>query len=536
MESVTRVLRLRNNSALKPIQITKSKTNTNHNGTDDGDYYLIATGEEQPLSPSARMFHEPNLNIYIVAIIGFKSPINPRVAYEKLPQSLLKHPRFSSLQVVDDKNGGIMKWVPTIVNLNNHIIIPNIPQTLDSPDKFLEDYAYNLSKTSIDSSIPMWDLHLHNLKTSQAEAVGIFRIHHSIGDDTSLMSLLLACTRQIDNPDAVPTVPRKKDSNSGWFSSLESGRGGPWWKQCFMEVCMVFWLVWNTLVDVGYIMATAMFLRDTETPIKSQAGAGLNPKRFVYRTVSLDDMKLVKNAMNMTINDVAIGMTQAGLSRYLNRRYGERRKDFVATEKKNNLPKKKIRLRSNLLVNIRPSSGIQALADLMEKNAEAKWGNWLGYVILPLTIGIRDDPLDYVREAKAMIDRKKHSLEALCSFSIGAFVFKLFGIKAANTISHMAVGYTTLGFSNLVGPQEEIGFYGHDMEFIAPSCYGHPHSLMINFQSYVNKMTIVLSVDETTMPDPHKLLDDFETLLKLIKEAVYAKGLVEKDMSKAAST
>ncbi|XP_076955779.1 wax ester synthase/diacylglycerol acyltransferase 11-like [Bidens hawaiensis] len=518
--------------ALKPLQIT---TITNHND----DNMIIATGEEQPLSPASRLFHQPNFNVYIIAIIGFKNPLNTRVMHDKLLLTLIKHPRFSSVQVVDHKNGGIMKWVPTIVNLNNHIIIPNIPQTLESPNNFLEDYVYNLSKTSIDSSIPMWDLHLLNLKTSNVEAIGIFRIHHSLGDGASLISLLLACTRKIDNPDAVPTVPRKKDSNSGWFSSLSYDRGGPWWKWCFMVVCMVYWLVWNTFVDIGYIMATAFFLKDTETPIKAPEGVNLTPKRFVYRIVSLDDMKLIKNAMNTTINDVAIGVTQAGLSKYLNRRYGEGKNDEGANEKKNNLPKKNIRMRSMLVVNMRPSSGIQELADMMEKNSEAKWGNLFGYVILPFTIGIRDDPLDYVREAKATIDRKKHSLEALFSTSVSALVFKLFGIKAANTISHKAAACTTLGFSNLVGPQEEIGFYGHAIEFLAPSCYGHPHGLMINFQSYVNKMTIVLSVDDNSIPDPKQLLDDIEASLKLIKEAVYAKGLIKDDeegLSQAAFT
>ncbi|KVH89025.1 O-acyltransferase, WSD1, C-terminal [Cynara cardunculus var. scolymus] len=470
MESLTKGLRWRKTS-LKPIQITKrgletTITNGINGGSINHDYdsvnnqYMTTSGEEQPLSPAARLFHEPNFNVYVIAIIGSKNPINPCIIYEKLPHTLLKHHRFSSLQVVDDKNGGTMKWVPTDVNLDNHIIIPTIPQTLDSPDKFLEDYVYNLSKTSIDSSKPMWDLHLLNLKTSDAEAVGIFRIHHSLGDGTSLMSLLLACTRQISNPDAVPTIPTNK--NSGWFSyySSRSGSGDPWWRRWFMMVCMGFWLVWNTLVDVAYFMATALFLKDTETPLKAPAGAEFTPRRFVYRT---------------------------------------------------------------------------ALADMMEKNTEAKWGNWIGYVLLPFTIGIRDDPIDYVREAKATIDRKKHSLEALYTFSISELVLKFFGIKAASSLSHKIITHTTLCFSNLVGPLEEIGFYGHGMEFIAPSSYGQPHGLMINFQSYVNKMTIVLSVDESTIPDPHKLLDDLEDSLKLIKEAVYAKGLVkEESMPQAA--
>ena len=66
---------------------------------------------------------------------------------------------------------------------------------------------------------------------------------------------------------------------------------------------------------------------------------------------------------------------------------------------------------------------------MMEKNTKAKWGNSFGYVLLPFTIGLRDDPLDYIREAKATVDRKKHSLEALCSFYMAGFVYKFFGIK-----------------------------------------------------------------------------------------------------------
>lgn len=45
-------------------------------------------------------------------------------------------------------------------------------------------------------------------------------------------------------------------------------------------------------------------------------------------------------------------------------------------------------------------------------------------------------------------------------------------------------------------------------------------ALMINFQSYVNKMTIVLSVDEDTIPDPHQLCDDIVESLNLFKDAL----------------
>uniref|UniRef100_A0A7N0T4J1 diacylglycerol O-acyltransferase n=1 Tax=Kalanchoe fedtschenkoi TaxID=63787 RepID=A0A7N0T4J1_KALFE len=243
-----------------------------------------------------------------------------------------------------------MKWVRTQVDLSNHVRIPKIDVNMNiSPDKIVEDYVSNLTKTSLDMSKPLWDLHLLNIKTSQAEATGVFRIHHSMGDGTSLMSLLLACTRQMANPQALPTIPTAlKDRKC-----RQLGFGGCFWNLQKM--------LWNTLVDIVMFMCTALFLKDTTTPLTGPPGVEFTPRRFVHRTVSLEDMKLIKNHLNATINDVALGVTEAGLSRYLNRKYGElQKKDAGSFENQNYLPKK-IRMRSTLLINLRPA-GIQDLA------------------------------------------------------------------------------------------------------------------------------------------------------------------------------
>ncbi|OAY49015.1 wax ester synthase/diacylglycerol acyltransferase 11 [Manihot esculenta] len=498
---------------LKPVQTGRVNKNTEE------------IAEEEPLSPAARLFHEPNFNVYVLAIMGCKTRIHPRVIKANLVHTLLKHPRFSSLQVIDKKNNKEMKWVRTEVDLDKHVLVPELDESIEAPDRFIEDYISSLTKTIINRSQPLWDLHLLNLKTSDAEAIGVFRIHHSLGDGTSLMSLLLACTRQISDPEALPTVPtmvkkqQQQEEKKGFLVKF------------WMYVMKVWWVIqlfWNTMVDVFMFMVTMLFLKDTETPLKGPPGVEFTPRRIVWRTVSLDDFKLVKNALNATVNDVALGVTQAGLSRYLNRKYGDEfneNDNEEPTQMKNNLPKN-IRLRATLLVNVRPVSGIQALADMMEKEGEAKWGNWIGYVLLPFTIAIRDDPIDYVREAKATVDRKKRSLEAFCTFSIAEMILKLLGIKTANSISHRTISHTTMCFSNLVGPQEEIGFYGHPMAYLAPSSFNQPHGLMINFQSYANKMSIVLSVDEKTVPDPHQLIHDIIGSLKSIKDAVVSRDLV----------
>ena len=49
-------------------------------------------------------------------------------------------------------------------------------------------------------------------------------------------------------------------------------------------------------------------------------------------------------------------------------------------------------------------------------------------------------------------------------------------------------------------------------------------AVTLHFQSYMNKIKMVLAVDELTVPDPYLLLDDLAESLKLIKDAVVTKS------------
>lgn len=79
---------------LKPIE-TKKACKKN-----EGKEMEMVTREEEPLSPAARLFHEPSFNLYIIAIMGCKTQICPQVVKANLVHTLLKHPRFYSLQVL----------------------------------------------------------------------------------------------------------------------------------------------------------------------------------------------------------------------------------------------------------------------------------------------------------------------------------------------------------------------------------------------------------------------------------------------------
>ncbi|XP_008793154.2 O-acyltransferase WSD1-like isoform X2 [Phoenix dactylifera] len=467
--------------------------------------------EEEPMSPAGRLFLQPRFNCHIVSVIGCGKRMDVDAVKAGLEASLARHPRFSSIQVSDEKK---LRWVRTKVNVEDHVIVPDLDPDAASvnPDKVVEDYVAALSGAPMDHSRPLWELHILNVATAEAAAVAVLRVHHSLGDGISLMSLLLACTRQCSEPDCLPSIPDARRSTSAAANS----RSG------LLALLLWIWadlvLAWHTLVDAIIFAATLAFVKDTRTPLMGMEGVEFHPKRFVHRTVSLDDIKDIKKAMNCTVNDVLVGITSAGLSRYLDRRYGEG--DDMKKKEKKGLPGN-IRLRTALLVNIRRTPGIHALAEMMEKGkGGAKWGNKLGYMVLRFPIAVFEDPLEYIRRGKAIAERKKNSLEAVFTYWSAWVIVKIFGIKAAAALCYRMVIHTTLSFSNIIGPVEKIGFYGHPVVYIAPSVYGHPHALTLHFQSYMNTMKIVLAVDELTIPNPNQLLDDLAESLRLIKDAI----------------
>lgn len=188
---------------------------------------------------------------------------------------------------------------------------------------------------------------------------------------------------------------------------------------------------------------------------------------------------------------------------------------------------KEIRLRACLLVNIRPTTGVQDLANMMAKGSKCKWGNWIGYMLFPFSLALHDDPLEHLRRVKSIINRKKNSLEALLTFTSTKILIKLLGVVRAASLTSRTISNTTMSFSNLVGPSEEVSLFGHPITYIAPSANGHPHALTMHFQSYMNKMTISLTVDPTAICDPHQLCDDLEESLRSIKAAVQERSATQ---------
>ena len=165
---------------------------------------------------------------------------------------------------------------------------------MSTADQLLEEYASSLSTMALPLSRPLWDLHLINVRTTKAEATAILRMHHSLGDGVSLMHLLLACMRKTSDPNSFPSLPQSVQSESS--RQKAAGSCSRVWTRLLLWLWMALALAWNTVVDVMMFVATSIFLKDTQTPITGVRGTEFHPHQFVHRTISLDDVKVIKNA------------------------------------------------------------------------------------------------------------------------------------------------------------------------------------------------------------------------------------------------
>jgi hypothetical protein len=121
-----------------------------------------------------------------------------------------------------------------------------------------------------------------------------------------MLSLFMACTRSAADPAALPSLPparrragpvyavrRRPLSLSSAAGALDALAALAVWLLSFLV------LVWHTVVDVACFFATAVsLLGDAPTVLKGKEGTEFEPRRFVNRTLSLDDIKYVKNAMS----------------------------------------------------------------------------------------------------------------------------------------------------------------------------------------------------------------------------------------------
>ncbi|KAJ4825392.1 hypothetical protein Tsubulata_024080 [Turnera subulata] len=460
--------------------------------------------DDEPLTPAGRLFVRPELDTIIHCVIGAKLPLDIEAIKETIKNSLMvKHPRFRSL-LVRDKHG-VEHWRRTELDVDRHIIVVN---DLEAPDgdgdieRVVNDYVAGLSvSTPLAADKPLWEVHLLMRQRS-----AVLRIHHALGDGISLMSMFLASCRKANDPTAAPTMG--VGGAAGKSRQGLAGIGGKNWGEAFVGVLKI---VWFTLVYCLEFLFRCLFIRDRETVFSGGDGVELWPRKLATAKFLIEDMKLVKKAVgNATINDVLLGVISSGLSRYLDHRSPKALQDGL-------------QVTGVALVNLRDQSGLQDVSELMKPKSGTRWGNRFGIILIPICYhkGV-SDPLLYVKKAKAMIDKKKRSLEAYFSYWVGHLILSLLGTKAAYVLNYRVLCNTTFTISNVVGPQEEITLVGNPVTFLRVNTSSIPHALTMHMVSYAGRADMQILVAKDLIPDPEFLAKCFEDSLLAMKQAAAA--------------
>ncbi|CAA2960158.1 O-acyltransferase WSD1-like [Olea europaea subsp. europaea] len=365
------------------------------------DYFLSFMDRDEPLTPAGRLFLQPETSQIINCLIGVKNPIDADAFKAEVKNSvLLKHPRFCSLMV--KHSSGREYWRRTEVDVDRHVLVFDKPLSDDpsiSDEDSVNDYLADLSVSSpLNTDKPLWEIHL-----LMAHNCLVFRLHHALGDGISLMSMLLSCCRRADDSSQLPTA-------GGVGTSSTPRRRRSLWT--LMKV------VWYTLVYVLEFMLRSLWLKDKKTVVSGGAGVELWPRKLATAKFRLDDMKTIKKATtDATINDVLFGVLSCGFSRYLDIRSPKALGEGL-------------KLTGAAMVNLRPQPGLQDISKLMNNVSGTRWGNKFGMMLLPIYYHKGgSNPLEFLKRAKSMIDKKKLSLEAPCSYKLGHFVMSFFGAK-----------------------------------------------------------------------------------------------------------
>ncbi|XP_073151846.1 wax ester synthase/diacylglycerol acyltransferase 11-like [Henckelia pumila] len=443
---------------------------------------------DEPLTPAGRLFLQPLMDQVINCAIATVDPLDIEAIKNEIRNSvMLKHPRFSSLMVRD--SGGREHWRRTEVNLDRHLVIRHQPLSDDPESDAVNDYMADLSYSSpLSMDKPLWELHF-----LMAHRTAVFRVHHALGDGISLMSMLLCSCRSIEDPEKLPAI-----AGVGASSSPRRRWG-------LLSLLKVFWY---TLIYVFEFGLRTLWLKDKKTALSGGAGVELWPRKLATASFSLEDMKTVKRAVaDATINDVLFGVITCGFSKYLDIKSPKAMREGH-------------QITGVSMVNLRPNSGLQDLSKLMEAKSRTRWGNKFGMLLLPVYYhGDCSDPLQFVKRAKAMIDKKKLSLEAPCSYKIGDIIMSIFGAKLASILNYRIVCNTTFTLSNLVGPSEKISIVNNPVKYLRVTSSSLSHAVTMHMISYGGTADMQILVAKDVIPEPKVLARCFEDALVEMKEA-----------------
>lgn len=458
-----------------------------------------------PVDVAWLSMEEPTNLMMVNAIIIFDRPLDMDRVRRVLEYRWLRYERFRQ-RVVRSTVPFFRPYWETDPDFNLDLHLQNIALPAPGDQQALQDLVSDLMSMPLDFSRPLWKFYV--IENYGEGCAVMARLHHCLADGMALVSVLLSMT---DFQADAPLVPIED------FDDLP-GNGRV--KSLTKELSDALGLVRRTTdralqgaaaavqdvdkmrqygeqgAELG-LSATRLLARSADPPSRLKGKLGVMKRAAWSRPIPLGDIKLIKNNLGGTVNDVLISAVAGGIRRYL-----ANKGDSVEG----------LELRAAVPVNLRSEAD------------NGKLGNKFGLVFLALPVGI-EEPLMRLTEVRRRMTELKRSSEA--PVTLGVLGMMGLGTDAFREIVvRILEPKATAVLTNVPGPPIPLYLAGEkirEMMFWVPQA--GRLGVGISILSYAGNVYIGIATDAGLVPDPDAIIAGFyEELdrMKVIAAAVVA--------------
>jgi WS/DGAT/MGAT family acyltransferase len=453
---------------------------------------------------------DDNTHMHVASVTIFEGSVDYQEALDEVNRRLHLVPRFRQKLAFVPLGLERPVWVDDPhFNVEYHVRHTALPEP--GTEESLKKLAGRIMSQQLDKTKPLWEIWLVDKLAGDRFAM-ITKTHHCLIDGVSgadITAVLLDITPEPPDLNPEPWVPHPEPTPAQLLTQALRERT--------TQPIEVFRGVRATTRAPRRILKEAgQFLEG----IGALAWAGLNPaprsplnvpigphRRYEWVRASLDDFKMIKNALGGTINDVVLAVVSGALRRFLEHR---------------GVDVRGLELKAMVPMSTRAESERGAL------------GNRVTAMAAPLPV-YEEDPvvrLQIVRMAMKDVKESKQAVGAEMIVQLSGFAPPTILGQAARLQASQR--FVNVLVTNVPGPQFPLYSRGHKMLDLFPMApLAANQALGIAVMSYNGQFGFGLIADFDALPDVGVVAEGLEkSIAELLAEAEAANARAEGNGSK----
>ena len=206
-------------------------------------------------------------------------------------------------------------WVTDTPDTGHHVVTHTLPGPGGMRE--LESVVGEIAGTPLRRDRPLWELHVCEGMADGRVAI-VAKMHHALADGIAANALLANVTDQAADPPGAEPVPAAP-------AVEPPGSTQVWWalRDAVRQIAFLPPLLWRTAAAVTAVArhrrrSTVTVPRPVLDAPRTSFNGPLSARRsFATCTLPLDDLKRVKQAHGVTLNDVVLAVVAGALRRWL---------------------------------------------------------------------------------------------------------------------------------------------------------------------------------------------------------------------------